>query len=129
MHPRAIYTIESLVSDTGVTKRTIYKYVQRGVIPRPYGRGSVNGGLHWGEEHLRAIRKVQEARDNNVTLADLAVRFGYQPVNDGWEDEVEVEVPYIDLLDQRDLLVSYEELYEHEADDTGPLPGDWRDDV
>ena len=72
----AIYTIEDLVAITGVRRRTIRAWVQKGVIPPAAAHG--RPGPHWSEEHVRAIRRVLKVREEQVTLADLAERFGYR---------------------------------------------------
>ena len=75
-HAPAIYTMEDLMSITGLTRRTIRLWVQKGVIPPSPVRG--REGPHWSEEHLQAIRRVQKIREQQVTLDDLAERFGYR---------------------------------------------------
>lgn len=59
---RSDYRIGELAEKTGVTKRTIHYYVNRGLIPNPVGLG-VNS--FYTEEHLikiLVIKKFQEAQ-------------------------------------------------------------------
>lgn len=94
---RAIYTLDDLETLTGVKKGTIRSWVAKGIIPCSYGKGG--RGPHWGEEHLRAIRRVLEIKDQQVTFADLRARYGYKPMNDGFDDEFEPEPLDDDYLD------------------------------
>ena len=103
---KAIYTKLDLVSYTGVGWHTIRSWVTRGVIPPAYKRG---GSPHcWGQEHIDAIRRVQDIRDNNVTLTDLAVRYGYKPNPDGYDEAAddEMEDDILDVLDSLEIPVS-----------------------
>ena len=62
------YTIDDLTRMTGVTRRTVRFYVQRGLIPPPTGRGR---GRHYGEEHLAGIQRVQNLKRTGKTLDDI----------------------------------------------------------
>ena len=62
------YTIDDLTRMTGVTRRTVRFYVQRGLIPPPTGRGL---GRHYGEEHLAGIQRVQNLKRTGKTLDDI----------------------------------------------------------
>jgi len=66
--PRARYSIAELAQRTGVSRRTVRFYVQRGLIPPPYGRGR---GRHYGDEHLEALLRVRALKAEGHTLADL----------------------------------------------------------
>ena len=69
------YTIDDLTRMTGVTRRTVRFYVQRGLIPPPSGRGR---GQHYGEEHLAGIRRVQNLKRAGKKLDDIKME-GRQP--------------------------------------------------
>ena len=71
-----IYSWQELSTITGVSRRTIRKWVELGVIPPSGVKGGI--GPHWSEEHIRAIRRVQKIKEQQVTLLDLADRFGYR---------------------------------------------------
>jgi DNA-binding transcriptional MerR regulator len=67
------YTIHELVNEFRVCRRTIYRYIRRGVLPKPVGR--TGRGAHYTHEHWRRLREIQRARDETVTLEDLRERF------------------------------------------------------
>lgn len=111
---RAIYTLDDLETLTGVKKGTIRSWVAKGIIPCSYGKGG--RGPHWGEEHLRAIRRVLEIKDQQVTFSDLRARYGYKPMNDGFDDEFEPE-PLDDIYPADDDPISqWSELPDYSED-------------
>ena len=68
MSREARYTIDDLMRMTGVTRRTVRFYVQRGLIPPAVGRGR---GCHYGEEHLAGIRRIQNLKRAGKKLTDI----------------------------------------------------------
>lgn len=73
--------MEDLISLTGATRRQIYSWMGKGIVPRPIGkRGKY---VSYGPEHLRRIRVVlDEVYDRRVTLADLTERFNPTDTDD-----------------------------------------------
>ncbi len=59
MKERNRYSIDELTRMTGINRRTVRYYVQRGLIPPPAGRGR---GRHYGEEHLDGILRIQDQK-------------------------------------------------------------------
>lgn len=76
MTPRARYSIAELAQRAGVSRRTVRFYVQRGLIPPPYGRGR---GRHYGDEHLEALLRVRALKAEGHALADLVLRTDETP--------------------------------------------------
>lgn len=75
---RAIYSIDALASEAGVSRRTIRYYIEKALIPPAYPRTSTSvndirhgADLRYGIEHLRRIRQIQQIRDGNMSLADI----------------------------------------------------------
>lgn len=70
---RGEYTIHQLVEEFRIDGRTIRRYIKRGLLPQPIGKGGP--GAHYTHEHWRRLREIQRAKDETVTLADLHERF------------------------------------------------------
>lgn len=68
-----MYTIHDLTSMFGLSRRAIYYYIERGVLPRPQGRRR-GPGAYYTDEHVRILRLVRREVHDRVTLADLAER-------------------------------------------------------
>lgn len=62
------FTIDELLQMTGVTRRTVRFYVQRGLIPPPAARGP---GRHYGKEHIAGIQRIQELKRAGKKLDDV----------------------------------------------------------
>jgi DNA-binding transcriptional MerR regulator len=65
------YTLLDLASITNTSPHKLQRWVKAGVLPRV---GSGNAGAYT-DDHIRRIRDIKDAFDNNVTLADLRDRF------------------------------------------------------
>jgi DNA-binding transcriptional MerR regulator len=126
MPDKAIYTAADLESFTGVPHRTLRYYVTQGLIPSAYRRGA--SPVCWGQEHLNALREVLKAKDTNVTIQDLRVRFGYKdPLDNFEEDDIFDEYTHEDVLTEGDV-VSLDEIAEQEFDtDDDEDYGEWSD--
>ena len=59
------FNIQTLARKTGITRRTIRYYVQRGLIPRPEGGGR---GHYYTKDHLDSIKKIQQLSSQGVPL-------------------------------------------------------------
>ena len=57
MSNESSYSIGELAGATGLTRRAIRFYVQRGLLPPPSGRGR---GRHYGREHVERLQQVKE---------------------------------------------------------------------
>lgn len=62
------YTIDDLVALTGMSRRTIRFYVERGLLEPPAGRGK---GAFYSERHLMRLQEIQRARQEGRSLASL----------------------------------------------------------
>src|SRR5262245_22390917 len=71
------YNINTLAQKTGLTRRTIRYYVQRGLLPRPEGGGR---GHYYTEEHLARIELLQRWRSQGVPLEKMKELFPGAPV-------------------------------------------------
>lgn len=112
-----IYTMLDLVSLTGVNRHTIRAWITRGVIPKAYPRSGPHA-VRYGEEHIKAIRRVQDALDTNVTFQDLRVRYKYKPANDGFDEDFEDDGLYTseeDVMQSGATILSLEELQDREV--------------
>jgi DNA-binding transcriptional MerR regulator len=69
---RGTFTLNELVAEFRVSQRTIYRYMQRGLLPRPIGPKRT---ATYTMEHYRRLREIQRAKDEAVTLLDLCERF------------------------------------------------------
>jgi hypothetical protein len=59
MKPNERYSIDDVTKLTGVSRRHVRHLVQRGLIPKPLGRGP---GPNYGPEHIEAIRRAEDAK-------------------------------------------------------------------
>ena len=59
------YSIGELAALTGVTRRTIRFYVQKGLLQPPLGRGR---GKHYTDDHLERISRIRELQKDGVAL-------------------------------------------------------------
>jgi DNA-binding transcriptional MerR regulator len=64
--------IDELCSLFGISRRTVYKYANRGLLDPPR-RGP---GAQWHPDTVRRIRLIREAKNLAVTLTDLAENPG-----------------------------------------------------
>lgn len=66
------YDIQELVQATGIPRRTIYFYVQQGVLPPPQGAGL---GAHYTEDHLLRLRLIPVLRQQGLRLDEIRSHF------------------------------------------------------
>ncbi len=66
------YDIQELVAQSGVPRRTIYFYVQQGVLPPPEGAGLA---AHYTEDHLTRLRLIPLLRQQGLRLDEIRARF------------------------------------------------------
>lgn len=64
--------IQELISQSGVPRRTIYFYVQQGVLPPPQGAGLA---ASYNEEHLLRLRLIPVMRRDGLRLDEIRERF------------------------------------------------------
>lgn len=67
-----IFNIETLGKLTGLNRRTIRYYIQRGVLQKPYGGGR---GHYYTSEHVERIREIQRLRQQGVPLDKMREIF------------------------------------------------------
>ncbi len=65
----AIYTIDQVCEKTGLSRRTVHYYVQKGLLERPEGRG--RGGLY-AQEHVDRLAEIRTLQEHGWTLAAIA---------------------------------------------------------
>lgn len=66
--------IQELTSQSGVPRRTIYFYVQQGVLPPPQGAGLA---ASYNEEHLLRLRLIPVLRREGLRLDEIRQRFSH----------------------------------------------------
>src|SRR5512133_1278980 len=66
------YDIQDLVNVSGVPRRTVYFYVQQGVLPPPEGAGLA---ARYGEDHLLRLRLIPVLRQQGLRLDEIRARF------------------------------------------------------
>jgi DNA-binding transcriptional MerR regulator len=71
--------IQALVSQSGVPRRTIYFYVQQGILPPPQGAGLA---ASYNEEHLLRLRLIPMLRREGLRLDEIRQRFGSLTVDE-----------------------------------------------
>src|SRR5512135_3084938 len=66
------YDIQELVTQSGVPRRTVYFYVQQGILPPPEGAGLA---AHYGEDHLLRLQLIPLLRQQGLRLDEIRARF------------------------------------------------------
>jgi DNA-binding transcriptional MerR regulator len=66
------YDIQGLITASGVPRRTIYFYVQVGILPPPEGAGLA---ARYGEEHLLRLRLIPVLRQQGMRLDEIREHF------------------------------------------------------
>lgn len=64
------YKIQDLVQVSGIPRRTIRYYVQRGLLPAPLGSGR---GHYYTQDHLQRLQRIREMQRAGRTLDEIAV--------------------------------------------------------
>jgi len=72
MDEKTRYTMDDLVSRTGLSRRTIRFYVERGLIDPPAGRG--RGGFY-DESHLARLLEIRKSREEGRSLDSIKSIF------------------------------------------------------
>ncbi|NLI48743.1 MAG: MerR family transcriptional regulator [Acidobacteria bacterium] len=70
--PPLRFSIGELSEATGVSRRTIRYYVQRGLIPPPLGAGR---GHYYTTAHLERLRRIRSLQDDALSLDAIAARL------------------------------------------------------
>jgi DNA-binding transcriptional MerR regulator len=63
-----MYNIDNLTSLSGLSRRTIHYYVQRGLLEPPEGGGR---GSYYTEAHLRSLKRIAELAAQGVPLIHM----------------------------------------------------------
>jgi DNA-binding transcriptional MerR regulator len=63
-----MYNIETLAKMTGLTRRTVRYYVQRGLLDQPEGGGR---GSYYTDRHLSTIEKIKKWSEQGVPLIHI----------------------------------------------------------
>ncbi len=66
------FDIQELVQKSGVPRRTIYFYVQQGILPPPQGAGLA---AYYTDEHLLRLQLIPILRRQGLRLDDIRQRF------------------------------------------------------
>ena len=62
------YDIQQLVQESGIPRRTIYFYVQQGLLPPPEGAGLA---AHYTREHLLRLQLIPALRAQGLRLDEI----------------------------------------------------------
>lgn len=73
------YDIQKLVQETGVPRRTIYFYVQQGILPPPEGAGLA---AYYTREHLLRLQLIPVMRGQGLRLDDIRQRLALMNVEE-----------------------------------------------
>src|SRR5210317_1092083 len=66
-------SIQDLVDLSGVSRRTVRYYVQRGLIPPPEGAGR---GHYYTRDHLEQLQRVRAMQQAGHSLNEIAALIG-----------------------------------------------------
>lgn len=67
-----IYKIDAFIKKTGLSRRTIHYYLQRGLLMPPVGDGR---GSYYTREHLERLREIQKYSAKGIPLSQIKMIF------------------------------------------------------
>lgn len=70
--PRELYNLNEISAIAGVTPRTVYFYIQKGLLPHPGTRGP---GAKYERRHLMRLRLVRILQGEHLPLAKIRERL------------------------------------------------------
>lgn len=73
------FDIQRLVQESGVTRRTIYFYVQQGVIPPPEGAGLA---AYYTTEHLLRLQMIPLLRREGLRLDEIREQLAHMTADE-----------------------------------------------
>jgi DNA-binding transcriptional MerR regulator len=73
------FDIQKLVTESGVPRRTIYFYVQQGLLPPPQGAGLA---AYYTDEHLLRLQLIPVLRSQGLRLDEIRLRFSTMPLEE-----------------------------------------------
>jgi DNA-binding transcriptional MerR regulator len=73
------FDIQKLVYESGIPRRTIYFYVQQGLLPPPQGAGLA---AYYSEAHLLRLRLIPILRQQGLRLDEIRERFAQMSVEE-----------------------------------------------
>lgn len=73
------FDIQELVRESGVPRRTIYFYVQQGLLPAPEGAGLA---AYYTRRHLVRLKLIPILRRQGLRLDEIRQRFGQLSVDE-----------------------------------------------
>jgi DNA-binding transcriptional MerR regulator len=103
-----MYNIETLAKLSGLTRRTIRYYIQRGLLKPPQGGGR---GSYYTDQHLERLKKIQKWSEQGVPLIHMRDMLeGKTPAN-----QVDVRTGIRTVFQERCLLDQGIELTFHQG--------------
>ena len=118
------FDIQKLVTESGVARRTIYFYVQQGLLPPPQGAGLA---AFYTEDHLLRLQLIPILRQQGLRLDDIREKFARmsaeemrQQVSDAAKHVVQERLEPLDF--QGDPIPSQSPTVIHEI---SSLPPGW----
>ena len=73
------YSIQDLCDQTGVTRRTVYFYIQQGILPPPAGAGVSTA---YSDAHLVRLKLIPLLRSQGLRLDDIRKYFQTASIED-----------------------------------------------
>jgi DNA-binding transcriptional MerR regulator len=108
------YGIRELVQASGVSRRTVRYYVQRGLLPPPEGAGR---GHFYRTEHLERLLLIKELQGRGLGLAQIRVRLD---AGDRTEPERPLPLPEIELATRIRIADGVELILSHGTEPPRP---------
>ena len=68
------YTISEIVSDTGITRRTIHYYIKKKLIPpahRPKDDAGAGGGAYYSDDHVIRLKLIKLMKNDHFKLSGI----------------------------------------------------------
>ena len=94
-----VYKLEALSEKTGVSRRAIRYYIQRGLLPPPEGKLK---GAYYTEEHLKRLNEINVLSERGVPLAQMKPFLeGEAPIEEVVLDECRAKENCLELAQSR----------------------------
>jgi DNA-binding transcriptional MerR regulator len=106
------YGIRDLVQLTGIPRRTIRYYVQRGLLDPPLGAGR---GHYYTPAHLRRLQRVREFQGRGLSLDEIRTRLEH-----GGTARREAPLPEVEVTTRIHVAPGVEVLVAHGARPPSP---------
>lgn len=73
------YDIQALIKQSGIPRRTVYFYIQQGILPPPHGAGL---SAYYTDEHLLRLKLIPVLRGQGMRLDEIRAKLAQVDVDE-----------------------------------------------